>query len=77
MFTIMAISSDDLSKLLEKAGASLTVSVLLQCLQHALEFEAFVSKKYSQPVSSHLEQTTVSEPNNVIISLSNCCNRQT
>ncbi|KAH8119366.1 Vps53-like protein, partial [Phellopilus nigrolimitatus] len=49
---------EDLSKLLEKAGSSLTVATLLQSLQQALDFEAFISKKYSIPLSGLLELTS-------------------
>jgi vacuolar protein sorting-associated protein 53 len=41
---------EDIARLLENAGSSLTVTTLMQSLQQALEFENFVSKKYSMPV---------------------------
>lgn len=41
------IPREDLSRLLEKAGSSMTVPVLLQALQQSIDFETYVSRKYS------------------------------
>ncbi|KAL5507261.1 VPS53 [Sanghuangporus vaninii] len=41
------LTREDLSRLLEKGGNALTVSTLMQSLQQALDFEAFISKKYA------------------------------
>ncbi|EJD03009.1 uncharacterized protein FOMMEDRAFT_108090 [Fomitiporia mediterranea MF3/22] len=49
---------EDLSRLLEKAGNGLTVSMLMQSLQQALDFEAFVSKKYATPIQDVLKLST-------------------
>lgn len=42
---------DDLSVLLDKAGAKLTVSVLLETLQHVTEFESSIGRKFAMSVS--------------------------
>lgn len=41
---------EDLHTLLGKAGKNLTITVFMQSLQHCLEFEAFVAKKYNTTV---------------------------
>lgn len=50
--TLTMISRDDISTLLAKLGSQITVTLLLESLQHSLEFEAFASRKYQMPVST-------------------------
>lgn len=49
---------DDLVGVLQKAAPTLTVTLLLESLQHVLDFEAFVSKKYKVPVMDVLKVIT-------------------
>jgi len=44
------ITREDLTLLLSRAAQTLTVQQLLETLQPAMEFEAFISRKYSVPV---------------------------
>jgi vacuolar protein sorting-associated protein 53 len=44
-------NSDDVNTLLRNLGSKLTVNLLLENLQHAIEFETFVSRKYGVGVS--------------------------
>jgi hypothetical protein len=39
-------NSDDVNTLLRNLGSKLTVNLLLENLQHAIEFETFISRKY-------------------------------
>ncbi|KLO18398.1 hypothetical protein SCHPADRAFT_993623 [Schizopora paradoxa] len=58
------ITREDLSSLLGKAGPSLTVATLLQSLQQCLDFEAFISKKYTFTIGRilTLSSTITSRP---------------
>ncbi|KAI6040208.1 Vps53-like protein [Pisolithus marmoratus] len=50
----IAITRDDLSTLLSKAGPSLTLTLLLETLQQTTEFEAAMSKKWATPLDEIL-----------------------
>lgn len=55
----LIVHRDDLSNLLEKSAQTLTVTVLLQSLQQALEFETFLSRKYSTSVGNYMQWLNV------------------
>jgi hypothetical protein len=44
------LNSEDLTVVLSKAGAGLTVQLLLDTLQQTIEFESSISRKYATPV---------------------------
>lgn len=51
MLTSERWGSDDLSSALAKAAPTLTVTLLLDCLQQTMDFEAFLGgKKFGIPV---------------------------
>ncbi|KAI6002850.1 Vps53-like protein [Pisolithus albus] len=55
LFTkFVAITRDDLSTLLSKAGSSLTLKLLLETLQQTTEFESVMSKKWAAPLDEIL-----------------------
>ncbi|KAI6131588.1 Vps53-like protein [Pisolithus croceorrhizus] len=55
LFTkFVAITRDDLSTLLSKAGPSLTLKLLLETLQQTTEFESAMSKKWAAPLDEIL-----------------------
>ncbi|KAI6033241.1 Vps53-like protein [Pisolithus orientalis] len=61
LFTkFVAITRDDLSTLLSKAGPLLTLRLLLETLQQTTEFESAMSKKWAAPVGEIL--STASSP---------------
>ena len=47
------ITREDLTVVMSKAAPTLTVQQLLETLQPAMEFEAFMSRKYSAPVCTN------------------------
>ena len=47
---VLLYPRDDLAVLLDKAGPKLTVTVLLETLQHVMEFEVSVGRKFAMPV---------------------------
>lgn len=49
------LTRDDLVGVLQKAAPTLTVTLLLESLQHVLDFESFMSKKYKLPVMDILK----------------------
>ncbi|EPT04630.1 hypothetical protein FOMPIDRAFT_1027874 [Fomitopsis schrenkii] len=51
------ITRDDMTVLLSKAGAKLSVKQLLDTLQETLDFEAYIGRKYATPVSDILKAT--------------------
>lgn len=51
-------NSEDVATLLRKLGSHLTVTLLLESLQQALEFEAFMNRKYGSPVNNGSISTT-------------------
>ncbi|KAJ8597452.1 hypothetical protein M405DRAFT_454042 [Rhizopogon salebrosus TDB-379] len=51
----VAITTDDLSALLSKAGSTLTIKALLEALQQTIEFETSMAKKWSTPLDEILE----------------------
>lgn len=48
------LNSEDLTVVLSKVGAGLTVQLLLDTLQQTIEFESSISRKYATPVSSSI-----------------------
>lgn len=47
------ITREDLTAVMSKAAPALTVQQLLDTLQPTMEFEAFISRKYSTPVCTN------------------------
>ncbi|KZV93409.1 hypothetical protein EXIGLDRAFT_612935 [Exidia glandulosa HHB12029] len=52
------LTRDDIVGVLQKAAPNLTVTLLLESLQHVLDFEGFVSKKYKVPLMDVLRVIT-------------------
>ncbi|KZT71823.1 hypothetical protein DAEQUDRAFT_744138 [Daedalea quercina L-15889] len=51
------ITRDDMTVLLSKAGAKLSVKQLLDTLQETMDFEAYITRKYATPVPDILKAT--------------------
>lgn len=64
----LAITRDDLSILLSKAGQSLTLKLLLETLQQTIEFESLMAKKWATSLDEILR--TVSLPATPVQSIS-------
>ncbi|OAX41129.1 hypothetical protein K503DRAFT_713205 [Rhizopogon vinicolor AM-OR11-026] len=54
----VAITGDDLSALLSKAGSTLTIRALLEALQQTIEFESSMAKKWLTPLNEILEASS-------------------
>ncbi|KIM30498.1 hypothetical protein M408DRAFT_66180 [Serendipita vermifera MAFF 305830] len=62
------ITAEDVNTLLSRLGPKLTVNLLLENLQHAIEFETFVSRKYGVGLQDVLASTPSKASSNRSIS---------
>ncbi|KAG8859608.1 Vacuolar protein sorting-associated protein 53 [Serendipita sp. 411] len=59
-------TAEDINTLLTRLGPKLTVTTLLESLQQALDFEAFISRKYGIQLSDVINNTSRGNPSRAI-----------